>query len=785
MKWHELKEYGGRIVPGVNTTVDVGPNEIKKQAAKFGNTVDKDGKPKYTMHKKASKNTKPNTLFNLGMTESKDERTIKPRDPNAQTMQDIRKSGAAGAHKDKKKLSKKGYQKHKGKIDEFQAKDISNATEIYVDMDGVLVDFFEAWTKLMGVDNWKQIKDVGAGLQKIKDTPNFWDDLKPTPNGERLLSIIKDIKGEYNILSAPMAGDERVEPSKRAWVEKYLKSFPPKKVFITANKAQYATQPDGTPNILIDDFGQNVQKWEAAGGVGFKHKDHKFERTAKNLKQYFTKPAEENINVNELKVQQQRPKIEVLYNIADRKDSDPFPLSYKDTGGASSGGQVWITPDVARKFISFYEKRSDDEQALMQNALKSVSGIKQLFKNINLDIAKIDMDQKSPEPSVPKNPLDDLLDSEVLEAEVQMKRRELGGWLQMAIKDKMFKTAAGDDKNIKDLITIFRAATGKDIEYDPKKDSFTIKNSSATEGSLIPNPDNSVTSKSDTAYDYLKLGTHMANPGEMEPDDINPDEPDVLITFFSDEEKTQMLQNLKKLGYQFSDAGGYKDAHYDEKPTNGEEPPQIKSKDVDGKQGVMKISNIVPVQKSRDFKKLIRQYPKVKEDSYNPLVVDKKGRIVNGHHRYDSLLLQGKEMARVVMLDDTIENLQEISAKKIGAGALAGMMALAPMQKAFAGDTPTDPLPNKQTSTMVQKDVAGKKDLSKIQAKDVLQLRIVLDSGEELDLGPYKGKQHAYKQFKKISKMITDVYKKKGESVPSWKMYKGDTLIGKSRSTGQ
>jgi hypothetical protein len=38
----------GRVVQGVNTSVDVGPGEIKKQAAKFGNVVDKDGVPKKT-----------------------------------------------------------------------------------------------------------------------------------------------------------------------------------------------------------------------------------------------------------------------------------------------------------------------------------------------------------------------------------------------------------------------------------------------------------------------------------------------------------------------------------------------------------------------------------------------------------------------------------------------------------------------------------------------------------------------------------------------------------------
>ncbi len=58
----------GRIVKGVNTTVDVGPNEIKTQAAKFGNTVDKDGRPP-TMSK-AVKGKSTNVLYNLGLTES-------------------------------------------------------------------------------------------------------------------------------------------------------------------------------------------------------------------------------------------------------------------------------------------------------------------------------------------------------------------------------------------------------------------------------------------------------------------------------------------------------------------------------------------------------------------------------------------------------------------------------------------------------------------------------------------------------------------------------------------
>jgi|SRR5210317_642282 hypothetical protein len=43
-----------------------------------------------------------------------DDRLIKPRDPNAQTMQNLRKSGAMGAHKDKKKVLPR-KEKHKSK----------------------------------------------------------------------------------------------------------------------------------------------------------------------------------------------------------------------------------------------------------------------------------------------------------------------------------------------------------------------------------------------------------------------------------------------------------------------------------------------------------------------------------------------------------------------------------------------------------------------------------------------------------------------------------------------
>ena len=65
----KMNEEGvGRIVKNVNTTVDVGPNEISKQASKFGNKVTKDGYPPI-INKKAVKNTSMLNLYNLGLSE--------------------------------------------------------------------------------------------------------------------------------------------------------------------------------------------------------------------------------------------------------------------------------------------------------------------------------------------------------------------------------------------------------------------------------------------------------------------------------------------------------------------------------------------------------------------------------------------------------------------------------------------------------------------------------------------------------------------------------------------
>ena len=83
-------------------------------------------------------------------------------------------------------------------------------------------------------------------------------------------------------------------------------------------------------------------------------------------------------------VMQSRPKIDVINNIAMRKDDSPFPLSYKDTGGAATKGLFYITPQVAKKFINFFDRTNDENQNYVTDALKSISKTAKIFKDLGL-----------------------------------------------------------------------------------------------------------------------------------------------------------------------------------------------------------------------------------------------------------------------------------------------------------------------------------------------------------------------------------------------------------------
>jgi hypothetical protein len=136
---------------------------------------------------------------------------------------------------------------------------------IYCDMDSVLVDFDRGYQELTGMTTqqadangveafWDPLSKAGA---------KFWITLQWMPDGKQLWDYIK----KYNpiLLSAP-SREESSKLGKRVWVKRELPGV--KLILKYASQKQEYASPT---SILIDDRQQNIDQWEAAGGIGILH----------------------------------------------------------------------------------------------------------------------------------------------------------------------------------------------------------------------------------------------------------------------------------------------------------------------------------------------------------------------------------------------------------------------------------------------------------------------------------------------------------------------------------
>ncbi len=138
--------------------------------------------------------------------------------------------------------------------------------KIHLDMDGVITDFNSQFKELTGMmpnefeakygvtGFWEAIDKAGVG---------FWRGMKWMPDGEELYNKVSQF--DHMLLSSPSRG-ESSKIGKRLWRRD---KTPNTKLTLaySANKKNYAA-----PNhILIDDRADNINQWEAAGGIGILH----------------------------------------------------------------------------------------------------------------------------------------------------------------------------------------------------------------------------------------------------------------------------------------------------------------------------------------------------------------------------------------------------------------------------------------------------------------------------------------------------------------------------------
>tara|TARA_R110000822_G_scaffold44843_1_gene120213 strand:+ start:5323 stop:5823 length:501 start_codon:yes stop_codon:yes gene_type:complete len=146
--------------------------------------------------------------------------------------------------------------------------------KIYLDMDGVIADFFGSIEKKFNIDHWKQLDDPVLAIEGFRNTDWFYT-LKPFDTSAKLVEAARNIAGYngYGICSSPITNDDHNSGYwKRRWLED--NGFMPKvkNFIITQEKWKFATEEiTGEPNILVDDKFDNITRWRAAGGIGLRY----------------------------------------------------------------------------------------------------------------------------------------------------------------------------------------------------------------------------------------------------------------------------------------------------------------------------------------------------------------------------------------------------------------------------------------------------------------------------------------------------------------------------------
>lgn len=146
-------------------------------------------------------------------------------------------------------------------------------TQIYLDMDGVLVDIDKGFKKISGgyaVRDYKNNPEFGGNekaarnkfFKLVNRTPQFWADLEPMPDAMTLWNFIKRkfVDPKPIILSAGQG--TTLQLGKTQWVHKHLGADVPLTLAPSgAKKFEHIIPQENTRQVLIDDTQKNVDNW--------------------------------------------------------------------------------------------------------------------------------------------------------------------------------------------------------------------------------------------------------------------------------------------------------------------------------------------------------------------------------------------------------------------------------------------------------------------------------------------------------------------------------------------
>lgn len=171
---------------------------------------------------------------------------------------------------------------------------------LYLDMDGVLVDYSSGWWGIAKSLNIQKIKnEKGEEDFDKKDIArvyaqtmihDFWANLKWERGGEELWKAANQLYENIHILTSTAAKEDKakhkiIEGGKMAWIKANLTGLDLKNVHVVSEglqKANFATPL----SILVDDRKSTIKAFDDAGGNGILHSAKHYQKSIHTLREW-------------------------------------------------------------------------------------------------------------------------------------------------------------------------------------------------------------------------------------------------------------------------------------------------------------------------------------------------------------------------------------------------------------------------------------------------------------------------------------------------------------------
>lgn len=149
---------------------------------------------------------------------------------------------------------------------------------LFLDMDGVLVDFVRGVKELTGKNPWEFSQNLGAMWKAVAGTSDFYAKLHWMPRGKYLWDILKNFNPV--LLTGVPRGHGWVD-QKRKWIQEHLDPTPSyiikypgrSKIQTVFDHLNLKSIPSDETWILIDDTPRMGVSWVEEHGVFIHHTD--------------------------------------------------------------------------------------------------------------------------------------------------------------------------------------------------------------------------------------------------------------------------------------------------------------------------------------------------------------------------------------------------------------------------------------------------------------------------------------------------------------------------------